>query len=157
MSDAIALTLFAPLALVPVILVALARPGRRPGSLPRWSEGAALTAFGLALAGLVQTALFSPPGLALLDGPFALALRSDLVSGSVATLVGFIGWIVMRYSRTYLDGEAREGAFHALMLTTLAAVLVFVQAGTLPTMILAAIAVGLTLKRLLLFYPDRPE
>jgi NAD(P)H-quinone oxidoreductase subunit 5 len=157
MSDAIALTLFAPLVLVPVILFALARPGKRPGSLPRWSEGAALAAFGLALAGLVQTALFSSPGIALLDGPFALALRSDLVSASVATLVGFIGWIVMRYSRTYLDGEAREGAFHALMLTTLAAVLVFVQAGTLPTMILAAIAVGLTLKRLLLFYPDRPE
>ena len=157
MSDTIALTLIAPLALVPVILFALARPGKRPGGLPRWSEGAALIAFALALAGLVQTALFSSPGLALLDGPFALALRSDLVSASVATLVGFIGWIVMRYSRTYLDGEAREGAFHALMLTTLAAVLVFVQAGTLPTMILAAIAVGLTLKRLLLFYPDRPE
>ena len=39
------------------------------------------------------------------------------------------------------------------MLTTLAAVLVFVQAGSLPTMILAAIAVGLTLKRLLLSPP----
>ncbi|WP_301749862.1 proton-conducting transporter membrane subunit [uncultured Erythrobacter sp.] len=157
MPDAIALTLFAPLALVPVILFALARPGKRPGSLPRWSEGAALTAFALALVGLVQTALLSSPGLAMREGPFALGLRSDLVSASVATLVGFIGWIVMRYSRTYLDGEAREGAFHGLMLTTLAAVLLFVQAGTLPTMILAAIAVGLTLKRLLLFYPDRPE
>lgn len=153
----IALSLFAPLALLPVILLALARPGKRPGALPRWSEGAAFTAFALALAGLVQTARVSSPDLTLLDGIAALGLRSDLVAASMATLVGFIGWIVMRYSRTYLDGEAREGAFHGLMLTTLAAVLVFVQAATLPTMILAAIAVGLTLRKLLLFYPDRAE
>jgi NAD(P)H-quinone oxidoreductase subunit 5 len=153
----VALTLLAPLALLPVILLALAQPGKRPGKLPHLSEAAAFIAFALALAGLVQTALASSPGLVLLDGALAISLRSDLVSASVASLVGFIGWIVMRYSRTYIDGEAREGAFHALMLTTLAAVLVFVQAGSLPTMILAAIAVGLTLKRLLLFYPDRPE
>ncbi|AUX69514.1 oxidoreductase [Porphyrobacter sp. HT-58-2] len=153
----VALTMLAPLALLPVILFALAQPGKRPGKLPHLSEGAAFIAFALALAGLVQTALASSPGLVLLDGAFAISLRSDLVSASVASLVGFIGWIVMRYSRTYIDGEAREGAFHGLMLTTLAAVLVFAQAGTLATMILAAIAVGLTLKRLLLFYPDRPE
>ncbi|QDH35296.1 proton-conducting transporter membrane subunit [Porphyrobacter sp. YT40] len=153
----IALTMLAPLALLPVIMLAIARPGQRPGTLPRWSEIAALTALALALGGLVQTAMGAASGAALNAGALTLALRADLVSASVATLVGFIGWIVMRYSRTYLDGEAREGAFHGLMLATLMAVLVFVQAGTLPTMILAAIAVGLTLKRLLLFYPDRPE
>jgi NAD(P)H-quinone oxidoreductase subunit 5 len=157
MTDAVTLTALAPLALVPVILLAVARSGKRPGRLPQWAEVSALAAFGLALGGLIQTALTSTPGFALLDGPFTLALRSDLVSASMAALVGFIGWIVMRYSRTYIDGEAREGAFHGLMLTTLAAVLMFVQAGTLPTMIVSALAVGLTLKRLLLFYPDRPE
>jgi NAD(P)H-quinone oxidoreductase subunit 5 len=153
----IALSLLAPLALVPVILFALARPGKRPGILPRLSEGAAFLALALALAGLVQTALFSSPVVSVLDGPFTLALRSDLVAASMASLVGFIGWIVMRYSRTYLDGEDREGAFHGLMLTALAAVLVFVQAGTLAAMILAAITVGLALRKLLLFYPDRAE
>ena len=153
----IALTLLAPLDLVPVILFALTRQGKRPGSLPRWSEAAAFITLALALAGLVQTALVGAPGIALFGGAAQLALRSDLVSAAMASLVGFIGWIVMRYSRTYLDGETREGAFHGLMLTTLAAVLVFVQAGTLTTMIIAAITVGLTLKRLLLFYPDRPE
>lgn len=157
MNTAIALTMLAPLALLPPMLLALLRPGQRPGSLPRWSEAAAFAAFALTIAGLVQTALLPAPGLALLDGPARLALRSDLVSAAMASLVGFIGWIVMRYSRTYLDGEAREGAFHGLMLATLAAVLVFVQAGTLTTMIIAAIITGITLRRLLLFYPDRPE
>ncbi len=156
MNAAIALTMLAPLALLPPMLLALLRPGQRPGGLPRWSEAAAFAAFALSIAGLVQTALLPAPGLALLDGPASLALRSDLVSAALACLVGFIGWIVMRYSRTYLDGEAHEGAFHGLMLATLAAVLVFVQAGTLATMIIAAIITGITLRRLLLFYPDRP-
>ncbi|OBV11901.1 proton-conducting transporter membrane subunit [Erythrobacter dokdonensis] len=156
-SLAFALSFLAPLALLPAAIFALARPGKRPGSLPRWSEASALAAFALALAGLVQTAIGKVPGIGMLEGAAQLGLRADLVSTAMATLVGFIGWIVMRYSRTYLDGEEREGAFHGLMLVTLAAVLVFVQAATLGTVLLAAIAVGVTLKRLLLFYPGRAE
>jgi NAD(P)H-quinone oxidoreductase subunit 5 len=157
MPATLALTMLAPLALVPFILLALARPGKRPGALPLLSELAALAALAIALGGLVQTVLGSSPGLTVLDGPLALGLRSDLVAASMEALVGFIGWIVMRYSRTYLDGEAREGAFHGLMLTTLAAVLVFVQAGTIPILIVSSFIVGLTLRQLLLFYPDRAE
>jgi NAD(P)H-quinone oxidoreductase subunit 5 len=63
----------------------------------------------------------------------------------------------MRYSRSYLDGEAREGAFHALMLATLAGVLILVQAGSLAVLIAAFLAIGLGLRQLLLFYPHRPE
>ena len=157
MPDAIALTMLAPLALVLVILIALARPGKRPGILPMLSEASAFAAFAVALAGLVQTAMAAPAGASILGGAFTLGLRSDLVAASMGALVGFIGWIVMRYSRTYLDGEEREGAFHALMLITLAAVLVFVQAGTIPALILSSFVIGLTLRKLLLFYPDRPE
>ncbi len=157
MPDTIALTMLAPLALVPAVLFAIAMPGKRPRSLPRLAELSALAAFALTLGGLAQTALGAPAGIALFDGPFSLALRADLVAASLAALVGFIGWIVMRYSRTYLDGEAREGAFHGLMLTALAAVLVFVQAGTLPTLMIATFAVGLSLRKLLLFYPDRAQ
>ena len=43
-------------------------------------------------------------------------------------LVAFVGWIVLRYARTYMDGEAREGRLHGLLLATLAAVLLLVQA-----------------------------
>ena len=69
--------------------------------------------------------------LSLGSGAALLALRLDAVSVSMALLVSFVGWIVVRYARSYLDGEAREGRFHGLMLATLAAVLVLVQAGSL--------------------------
>lgn len=157
MQIAFALSFMAPLALLPAIAFALVRPGKRPGSLPVWSEGSAFAAFALGLAGLAQAAFGTLAGAGVLEGALRLALRADLVSTAMATLVGFIGWVVLRYSRTYLDGEEREGTFHALMLSALAAVMVFVQAGTLATAILAAITIGLALRRLLLFYPQRAE
>ena len=147
----------APFVLLLAALVASTRQGVRPGAVPRVSEASAFLAMVLTACGLVQVAAGFAINAGMLSGVFSLSLRADLVAGTVALLVGFIGWIVMRYSRTYLDGEAREGAFHALMLTTLAAILVFVQAGSLTTMALSAVVVGLSLKRLLLFYPERAE
>ncbi|MEM7666287.1 MAG: proton-conducting transporter membrane subunit [Pseudomonadota bacterium] len=151
------LSYLAPIVLLIVAALAIGKPGRRPGWLTRWSEFAAFVALALTAGGLLQVIFVEPGALTATAGPIELALRADMVSATMALLVGFIGWIVMRYSRTYLDGEAREGAFHGLMLATLSAVLVFVQAGSMAIIIVAAIAVGLTLKRLLLFYPDRPE
>ena len=41
------------------------------------------------------------------NGPLRIAFRLDAVSATMALLVAFVGWVVMRYSRTYLD--ARRG------------------------------------------------
>ncbi|MEM9500810.1 MAG: proton-conducting transporter membrane subunit [Pseudomonadota bacterium] len=157
MFSALSLSYLSPVVLFLVAGLALGKPGRRPGWLTRCSELAAFLALVLTAGGLLQVIFAGPGPLAATAGPIELVLRADLVSATMALLVGFIGWIVMRYSRTYLDGEAREGMFHGLMLATLSAVLLFVQAGSVATIIIAAIFVGLTLKRLLLFYPDRPE
>ncbi len=151
------LSLFAPLALLPVAAWAVVQPGRRPGLLPKASEAAALVALALATAGLVQLWHGGPAKLTLLDGPIDLSLAFDAVSITMTVLVAFVGWIVMRYARTSLDGERREGAFHGLMLATLAAVLVLVQAGSLLVMMVAFGVIGVTLRHLLLFYPDRAQ
>lgn len=149
-------TLALPVLLGPALL-ALARPGRRPGALPRLAELASLLALVLLLGGGAQVVLQGPVVLALGGGPFALILRLDVLGGVVATLVGFIGWVVVRYARSYLDGEAREGAFHGLLLATLAAVLALAMAGSLGLLVGGFIAVGLGLRRLLMFYAARPE
>jgi NAD(P)H-quinone oxidoreductase subunit 5 len=149
-------TFLAPLILLAVALYSLGNPGRRPGALPRLAEAAALGAVIAALIGVGQYLAYGPVSMALGDGVFLLALRLDGLSATMALLVGFVAWVVMRYARTYLDGEAREGAFAGLMLATLAAVLVLVQAGSLSVLVLGFVAVGLGLRRLLMFYPDRP-
>lgn len=149
------LSLLAPVVLAIAASVFLARPGARPRAVSWLPETAALAALALAAAGLGQLLTGGPAQVSLFGGPLALALRVDAVSATMACLVAFIGWIVMRYSRSYLDGEAREGLFHGLMLGTLAAVLVLMQTGSLLLVVLAFIGVGIGLRRLLLFYPDR--
>ncbi|PWR01208.1 oxidoreductase [Meridianimarinicoccus roseus] len=150
------LSMLAPLVLLAVAAMAAAQPGRRPGHLPRLSELAALASLALALGGAAQLVAFGPVRVALPDTGAGFALGLDALSATMTVLVAFIGWVVMRYARTYLDGEAREGLFHGLMLAALAAVLVLVQAANLPVMILAFVAVGIALRHLLLFYPERP-
>ncbi|MBM1218724.1 oxidoreductase [Ponticoccus sp. SC2-23] len=157
MTTAFSLSFLAPVLLIAAALAAFRTPGRRPGAVPQISEVAALGALGLVALGLIQVIVAGPAVSSLFDGAGVLALRADPVSATLALLVAFIGWIVLRYSRTYLDGEAREGAFHGLMLVTLAAVLIFVMSGSLWLLVAATIATGLGLKRLLLFYADRPE
>lgn len=147
----------APLPLLIASILAAFRPGRRPAGIPLLAELAALLALAFGFAGAVQLALGSPRTLSLGTGPLELGFRQDAVSATMALLVGFVGWVVVRYSRTYLDGEAREGRFHALMLATLAGVLVLVQSGTLAVLVGAFLAVGAGLRQLLLHYPERPE
>jgi NAD(P)H-quinone oxidoreductase subunit 5 len=100
-------------------------------------------------------------GLALLvAGPATLAvgpiaLRLDGVSAVMLALVSFVGWVVLRYAATYMDGEDRQGAFTGWLCATLAAVMLLVTAGTLVVFVLAWVATSVFLQRLLLFYGSR--
>lgn len=145
----LALTFIAPVPLVLAAILAAFRPGRRPGGVPLIAEGAALFTLLLAVGGVVQVAVAGSVATPL--------LRLDAISATMVLLVAFVGWVIVRYARSYLDGEAREGAFHALLLATLASVLVLVQAANLILVLLSLMAMGLGLRQLLLFYPDRPE
>jgi NADH:ubiquinone oxidoreductase subunit 5 (subunit L)/multisubunit Na+/H+ antiporter MnhA subunit len=148
------LTALAPFILLAAALLFFARPGQRPGHLPQIAEAAMLVALGLGIASLGQ--LWSSGPLVLVLGDMAL-LRLDTISVTFALLVSFVGWVVVRYARRYLDGEAREGRFHGLTLAAIAAVLVLVTAASLPVLLSSFILTGLVLRQLLLFYPERTE
>jgi NAD(P)H-quinone oxidoreductase subunit 5 len=148
--------LIAPLLLLAGALFALRSPGRRPGALPLVAEGLALGALTAAIGGLVQFMVVGTTGLSFGSGALQVALKLDVIGTTMTLLVAFVGWVVVRYARTYLDGESREGAFHGLLMATLAAVLVLVQAGSLLTLVAGFVAIGIGLRNLLLFYPERP-
>ncbi len=157
MSFAIPIGLLAPLLLLAGAAFALAKPGRRPRPVPVASEGVSLAALAAAAAGLAQVVTAGPAAMVVGSGPFLVTLRLDVIGATMTTLVAFIGWVVVRYSRSYLDGEAREGALHGLVLATLAAVLILVQAGSLLVLVGAFVAVGFGLRQLLLVYAERAE
>ncbi len=152
------LPLAAPVLYGLAALAAFAGPSFRPRVMLRVVEAAALAAFAASVATAVYLAVDGPgdtglPGVA----SFGAVSRTDIVSVVMLLLVSSIGWIVVRYASTYLDGEARQGPFTGWISLTLAAVLLLVQAGSLIVFVLAWIGTSVFLHRLLLFYPDRAQ
>ncbi len=151
-----ALPLLAPLLLLGASVHAFRAPGLRPRRAILVAELAALGALLVAILSGVALYAYGPgTGPAIGYGVVALATRLDLVSLIMLLLVSFIGWLVLRYAGTFLDGEARQGPFTGWMTATLAAVLLLVQSGTLLQLVVAWIATSLCLHQLLLFYPER--
>lgn len=150
------LPLLAPLALLLSAGLAFLNPGPRPRHVSSVAEFALLTSILIALVSIgvvVRQGPLSGPWLGSAD--LGVSVRLDPVSATMFLLVAFIGWIVSRYSASYMDGETRQGAFTAWLCMTLASVFLLVLAGGLVQLLAAWIATSLFLHRLLLFYPDR--
>ncbi|MEJ2540653.1 MAG: proton-conducting transporter membrane subunit [Gemmatimonadota bacterium] len=150
------LPLLAPLALGVVALLARWQPGPAPTAVLRVASVAsgvglvvaAATALGVALAGPATSPLLGLGGL-------GFALRLDALSATMLALVAFMGWVVLRYSRNYLDGDARHGTFVGRLALTVASVMLLVLSGNLAQLVVFWTATSFALHRLLLFYPDR--
>lgn len=151
------LPLSAPLLLFGASIFGFAHKERRSTLVSILGECAAFCALLVAIASLGFLVLHGPGGSGLwVWSGIGLSTRLDVVSAAMLLLVSFVGWIVVRYTRTYLDGEARQGYFVGWLCAALAAVLLLVQAGNLVQLVAAWIATSLALHRLLLFYPERP-
>ncbi len=147
---------FAPLFLAIAALVAFQTPGRRPFLAVRFSEVAGLGAIAASLAslGVLLTSGVMTSTLAVVGG-FGFSARLDAVSVTMLLLVSFVGWIVLRFARVYMDGEDRQGAFTGWICLTLAAVLLLVMSGNLVQLVFGWFAAGAGLIKLLLTYPKR--
>ncbi len=147
--------------LAPLILIAAAFYVRSPrgaetrhaAKISEYAMLAALTVIVLTSAVLV----LHGAGTGMLFGIFGagLSARVDVLSVIMLLLVAFVGWVVVRYARVYLDGEPGQSNFTCWLLATVAAVLLLVQSGNLVQFVLAWIATSFFLHKLLLFYPGR--
>jgi NADH:ubiquinone oxidoreductase subunit 5 (subunit L)/multisubunit Na+/H+ antiporter MnhA subunit len=148
-----------PLAMPLPLLVAAAITFPGSGRCPKRAGAAEAAALGSFLMALGVLAVLVTRGAATsgLIGAAGIGFSSllDAVSVTMLLLVSFIGWLVLRFARTYLDGETRQGAFTGWLCLTLAAVLFLVQAGNLVQLAAAWIGMSVALRRLLLFYPER--
>ena len=138
-------------------LIARTTPARLPKGSKLVIQTLALLALGI--AALVSVALIGSGTIVSPTLGFAgigASLRVDAVSAPLLLLIAFIGWIVLRYSATYLDGEAREGWFTSWLCAALACVMLMVTAGNIGLLAVAWTGTSIALHRLLLFYSDRP-
>ncbi len=150
------LPLLAPAPLLLIAVLGFSNAGQRPKHIPGLAEAATLVSLLAALVSAVGLVVFGP-GVIPASGfnSLGLSIRLDAVSAVMLLLVAFIGWIVVRYAGTYLDGEPGQGPFTGWLLLTLASVMLLVTAGHLVQLVLAWVATSIFLQQLLLFYPDR--
>lgn len=152
------LLLLAPLALAASALAVCLKPPARAHWQLRLPEVAALVALAVGVGAAIDLAVAGPSTSRLFGvGPVGLSARIDVVSVAMTLTVAFVGWVVLRFSRVALDGEARQAAFMAWMAATIACVLLLAGAGNLVQLALGWVATGVTLHRLLLHYPERPR
>jgi NAD(P)H-quinone oxidoreductase subunit 5 len=150
------LALLAPAGLALAALLPVNAPGTRPTQRLLITRLATMVSLLLAVLAAGLTAAFGPTTGALLGaGSFGLSVRLDVISCSMFLLVAFVGVIVVQYSRNYMDGDARQGAFMSGLCLTLAAVMLLVLAGNLVQLVAAWMATSLSLHRMLVFYGER--
>ena len=107
----------------------------------------ALTA-ALAAASLVLLALGGPL--------IVFGLRADALGCIVLLLVSFIGWVITRYSQTYMGGDKGQARYSRWLMATLAAVAVVIVTNNLAVLAAAWLSMSLALHQLLTFFSTRP-
>lgn len=140
-----------------VWLLSLLIPGGIANKHPRICGWLAYAGAGLSLIGAFS--ILSLPVICGAVPPsnngFATWFLFDTFSGGMALLIGFIGWVIARFSRQSLDGEPRQGDFFRWLSGTLASVFLLVVSGNLVILLLAWMGTSLCLHHLLEFYRER--
>jgi len=81
--------------------------------------------------------------------------EGDLLGSVMITLIALLGWVIVSYSRTYLEGERCQRRYIAALLSTLASVTVIALSDNLLTIGIAWTATSFCLHLLLTLYPER--
>ncbi|MEO8195136.1 MAG: NADH-quinone oxidoreductase subunit L [Thermoanaerobaculia bacterium] len=105
---------------------------------------------GLFAAGVVVVS--QSPGVPLGNAE----VRVDAITGAMLLLVCALGLIIVRYSRTYLNGDPGQLRYARWLLATLATVTTLVVANNLLVIAVAWTLTSLALHRLLTLFGDRP-
>lgn len=143
-----ALAVTIPAGYVAAAALAPLRRSRRSGRADPLGPATGAAAAGILLAALVAIgALFIEESA----GP-SLGVRLDLVTCVMLVLVSIMTGVIVRYSRTYLDGEQGVARYARWLMVTVAAVAVLVMANNLAVVFLGWVGVSLGLHQLLVFY-----
>ncbi len=131
-----------------------------------WNRALVLagSALGLAISLAVALAVFGEVLFLVLTilplgrmGALSVSVRLDLLTVIMLILVSFVGLIILRFSRRYLDGDPGQAHYVRWLMATLAAVTLLVISNNLLLLALAWVGASLALHQLLTFYPDRQQ
>jgi NAD(P)H-quinone oxidoreductase subunit 5 len=150
------LLLAAPAAMLLVSLAAVRQPGPRPVLVERLGIGAAAFSIYVAAVGVALLINHGPMQSALLGWQgIGFVVRLDALSLVMFSMIALLGFNIVRFSRTYMDGDPRQGVFLGRLGATIASVQLLVLSGNLGMLVVAWVLTSLTLHQLLVFYRER--
>ena len=152
------LPLLAPLVLLAYALFAVLQPRRR--SLVSKQTTALLGWFGI-LISIISAALVINFGTIQSEligwKELGFAIRMDALSLIMLTMIAILGFIILKFSNNYLDGDHRKSVFMARLSTTIASVELLVLSGNLAQLFIFWVITSVCLHYLLVFYRNRPQ
>lgn len=151
------IVLLAPLAFVLFGIVSLIIPKNKVDASKSWSEPVAL--FGIITAAIAAflTWNYGTISSSLLGFyEIGFSVRLDALSVIMFSMIAILGYIVIKYSKNYLDGDTRQKTFMARLAFTIASVQLMVVSGNLGQLFITWMLTSLTLHQLLVFYKGRP-
>ncbi len=110
------------------------------------AAGSALTGVAIALGAAALSVISAHAG----------SSSGDALGVTMSLLVAALGWVIVRYSRRYLEGEPGQRRYIVGLCLTLAGVHVVVLTDHLGVLVLAWSFTSFALHALLTFYRDRP-
>jgi len=146
-----------PLLFVATAIASWFQPGYRPEFVKKASLSSAFISILLAaICGflVVQYGMIETPTIGLHG--LGISLRLDSVSMLMSGMISLLGFIIIKFSLNYLDGDQGQGRFLGRLAATIAAVQLLVLSGNLGIMVISWILTSVSLHRLLVFYPERP-
>lgn len=157
------LMLLAPWPLLAAGVVVGAGAGHYPRFMRSLTTGATWFALMFALSataayglGATRSMTYVSLSLPMHLGRFAISVDVNMLTVVMLSLVAFVGVIVARYAKTYMDGDAWEGRFHRWLALTLGSFLTLIVAGNVWGFWVSWVVTSLCLHELLAFYRDRP-
>lgn len=89
-------------------------------------------------------------------GGLGFSLRLDALSMLMFVMISLLGFIIIKFSQNYLDGDPRQKVFLSRLAYTIASVQLLVISGNLGQLLFTWALTSLTLHQLLVFYRGRP-
>ncbi|SIO02599.1 proton-conducting transporter transmembrane domain-containing protein [Algoriphagus halophilus] len=151
------LTLVSPVVFILTAIVSWFQPGIRPFFLKKLATAASIISISIAALSGFFVAKYS-----LLESPFygiadlGFSIRLDSLSVIMLNMIALLGFIVIRFSLNYLDGDSRHGTFIGRLAAAIASVQLLVLSGNLGILFIAWVLTSMSLHRLLVFYKERP-
>lgn len=151
------IALLSPAVYVAVAVASWFQPGSSPRQVLLISKAASISSILLAACcgifvartGLIESGLVGIKEI-------GFSIRLDSLSVLMMGMITLLGYIVIRFSQNYLDGDQRQGTFIGRMAATVASVQLLVISGNIGLLFVSWVLTSVCLHRLLLFYRERP-